>query len=70
MIDVTRHFTSREFNQDVAAKRAAREGPVIVTDRGEPAHVLLSWDEYRRLSIARPGLADLLSFPEVARGPA
>lgn len=43
--------TSREFNQDVsAAKRAAAHGPVVVTDRGEPAFVLLSIDDYRRLT--------------------
>lgn len=35
--------TSREFNQDVSkAKRAATEGPVFITDRGRPAHVLLT----------------------------
>lgn len=43
--------TSREFNQDVAAaKRAALHEPVVITDRGEPAFVLLSIDEYRRLT--------------------
>ncbi|PZP17716.1 MAG: type II toxin-antitoxin system prevent-host-death family antitoxin [Brachybacterium faecium] len=43
--------TSREFNQDVsAAKRAATHGPVVVTDRGEPAYVLLSIGEYERLT--------------------
>lgn len=43
-------MTAREFNQDVsAAKRAAVEGPVVITDRGEPAYVLLTIDEYRRL---------------------
>lgn len=48
---MSRHFTAREFNQDVArAKRATSDGPVIITDRGQPAHVLLSYDEYRRLS--------------------
>lgn len=42
-------MTAREFNRDVsAAKRSAEDGPVIVTDRGEPAFVLLSIDEYRR----------------------
>ena len=35
--------TSRELNQDVArAKTAAKSGPVFITDRGKPAHVLLS----------------------------
>ena len=46
----TLQMTSREFNRDVAkAKRAAKDGPVIVTDRGRPAHVLLDYEEYRRL---------------------
>ena len=43
-------LTSREFNQDASrAKKAAREGPVFITDRGRPAHVLLSIEEYQRL---------------------
>ena len=48
-------FSSREFNQYVSeAKKAAESGPVFITDRGKPAHVLLSIDEYRRLSGATP----------------
>ncbi len=44
-------ISAREFNRDVsAAKRAADQGPVVITDRGQPAYVLLSVDEYRRLS--------------------
>ncbi len=44
-------FSSREFNQDTGrAKRAAEDGPVFITDRGRPAHVLLSIDEYRKLT--------------------
>jgi prevent-host-death family protein len=44
-------MSSREFNQDLAAaKRAAKDGPVIVTDRGEPTFVLLTHVDYRRLS--------------------
>jgi prevent-host-death family protein len=43
-------MTSREFNQDTAkAKRAARQGPVFITDRGRPSHVLLSKEEFDRL---------------------
>ena len=38
-------LSSREFNQDVSrAKRAANEGPVIITDRGTPAYVLMRHD--------------------------
>lgn len=60
-------MTSRQFNQDVsAAKKAALDGPVFVTDRGRPAHVLLSIEEYQRLSGATPSIVQLLSSPEVA----
>jgi antitoxin (DNA-binding transcriptional repressor) of toxin-antitoxin stability system len=49
-------MSSREFNRDVsAAKRAAEDGPVIITDRGKPSHVLMAYDDYaRRVDIARP----------------
>ena len=44
-------FSSREFTRDVsAAKRAAVDGPVFITDRGRPAYALLSIEDYHRLS--------------------
>jgi len=58
-------MSAREFNQDVsAAKRAATESPVVITDRGEPAFVLLSIDAYRRLGESGEDLVDRLSIPE------
>jgi prevent-host-death family protein len=55
-------ISSREFNQDVsAAKRAATDEPVIITDRGEPSHVLLSIQEYRRLLADRRNIVEWLS---------
>ena len=43
-------MTSREFNQDTGgAKKAAERGPVYITDRGRPAHVLLTWAAYEQL---------------------
>lgn len=55
-------MSSREFNQDVGrAKREADKGPVIITDRGEPAYVLLSHEAYRRLTGKEPSIADLLN---------
>lgn len=55
-------LTSREFNQDTArAKRAAEAGPVFITDRGEPAHVLLTIQEYRRLHSGGRSIADMLA---------
>lgn len=57
-------FTSREFNQDAGgAKRAAEEGPVYITDRGRPAHVLLSIDEYRRLTEPAASIVELIAMP-------
>jgi prevent-host-death family protein len=57
-------LTSREFNQDAGgAKRAAEEGPVYITDRGRPAHVLLSIDEYRRLTEPASSIVDLIAMP-------
>ncbi|MCY4478240.1 MAG: type II toxin-antitoxin system prevent-host-death family antitoxin [Gammaproteobacteria bacterium] len=59
--------TSRELNRDVArAKRAAKAGPVFITDRGRPAHVLLSIEDYRRLAGERRSLLDVLSMPGLA----
>ena len=55
--------SAREFNQDVsAAKRAAAEGPVIITDRGRPSHVLLTIDDYNRLTGRRLDLVDWLAM--------
>ena len=60
-------ISSREFNQDAAgAKRAARKGPVFITDRGRPAHVLMTVEDYRKLSGRRLNLAEMLAgAPEV-----
>lgn len=57
-------LSGRELNQDLGrAKRATKDGPVIITDRGRPAHVLLSFDEYKRLTGKMRTLGDLLSAP-------
>lgn len=58
-------LSSREFNQDASrAKRAAKDGPVFVTDRGRPSHVLLTVEDYRRLTGASSSIVDLLAMPE------
>ena len=44
-------LSSRDFTRNIRrAKRAADDGPVIITDRGKPAYVLLRHDDYRRLA--------------------
>jgi prevent-host-death family protein len=60
MIVVT--MTSREFNQSASeAKKASLKGPVFITDRGKPSHVLLSIQEYRKLTGGITTLADALA---------
>ncbi|MDR1187999.1 MAG: type II toxin-antitoxin system prevent-host-death family antitoxin [Bifidobacteriaceae bacterium] len=61
-------MTSREFNQRTnAAKKASGEGPVIVTDRGEPKHVLLSYSDYVRLSGQGKSVAEYFaSLPDTS----
>ena len=60
-------ITSRHFNQDVGyAKRAAGKGPVFITDRGRPSHVLLSVEHYRKMLENKPDILELLAMPEAA----
>lgn len=56
--------SSREFNQDTSrAKKAARRGPVFITDRGRPAHVLLTFSDYQKLAGGERSLIDVLGEP-------
>ena len=58
-------LSSREFNRDVShAKRAAQAEPVLITDRGQPTHVLMSIADYRRLTGEGENILELLAMPE------
>lgn len=58
-------ISSREFNQDAGgAKRAAEKGPVVITDRGRPSHVLLSFEDYRKLAGIGASLLDIVAQDE------
>ncbi len=60
-------LTSREFNRDVSlAKREARTEPVLITDRGQPTHVLMSIEDFRRFTGEGDSILDMLSMPAVA----
>ncbi len=60
----TIRLTSRELNHDVGrAKKAAEAGPVVITDRGRPSHVLMTYSEFERLTGKRHNLVDALSMP-------
>jgi len=55
-------LSSREFNQDAGrAKKAAQNGPVFITDRGRPAHVLLTIEAYRELAGGGRSLLDAIA---------
>lgn len=57
--------SSREFNQDIsAAKRAAARRPVVITDRGRPSFVLMSYEEYHRLTADEGSILDHLLMPD------
>jgi prevent-host-death family protein len=57
-------LTSRQFNQDTSgAKKAALQGPVFITDRGRPTHVLLTIEHYQRLTGGNMSLAEALAQP-------
>lgn len=61
---MTTTYSSRQFNQDTGnAKKAARCGPVFITDRGKPSHVLLSIDDFQKLAGNQASIVELLKMP-------
>ena len=60
-------LSSREFNQNTSgAKRAGKHGPIFTTDRGRPFHVLVTAEEYQRITEGQKSIAELLRMPEAA----
>ena len=62
-------ISSREFNQDTskAKKQATEHGVVFITDRGRPAHVLMSVERYQALvGAGDKNILELLAMPEAA----
>jgi len=52
------------LNHDVSrAKRAAQKGPVVITDRGKPSHVLMTYGEFQHLTDRRRSLVEALAMP-------
>jgi prevent-host-death family protein len=59
--------SSREFNQDVSRiKRAAVNGPVFITDQGHPSFVLLTIEEYQKITDKQENIVELLAMPDAA----
>lgn len=56
-------LSSREFNQDTSgAKKACRSGPVFITDRGRPSHVLMLYEDYQRVIGHQKNILDLVGM--------
>ncbi|MCJ2116247.1 type II toxin-antitoxin system Phd/YefM family antitoxin [Methylobacterium sp. J-001] len=59
-------FTSREFNREPdRIKRAAADGPVIITERGRPIMAVLPYDAYERLKASPGNILDALDMEGV-----
>lgn len=60
-----KYYSSREFNRDSSgAKKAANDGPVFITDRGKPSHVLISVDDYMALTGGASNIVELLAMEQ------
>ncbi|MEY3724996.1 MAG: hypothetical protein RLZZ365_931 [Pseudomonadota bacterium] len=60
-------LSSREFNQDTSgAKKACQSGPVFITDRGKPSHVLMRYEDYQRVIGKQKTILDLVGMPGLA----
>lgn len=58
-------MTSRDFNLHRSSlKQAVANGPVVVTDRGRPSIVVMSIEEYQRLSRTGPTVEEIYSAPD------
>lgn len=61
----TTTLSSREFNQDTSkAKRAAKKGPVIITNRGSPSYVLMSIKDYQQMAAQQPSIVELIAMSD------
>jgi hypothetical protein len=58
-------FTSRQFNQDPSSvKRAAKNGPVKITERGVVAFMMMNIDDYLEITGKTSTIVDLISAPK------
>ena len=59
--------TSRELNQDISkVKKVCEAGPVYVTNRGEPTHVMMTFEAYQKLVGNHESIIELLAMDESA----
>jgi len=59
--------SSRELNQALSrVKKFSLKAPVIITDRGRPSHVMMSYAEYQRLTGKQTSIVERLTCPTPA----
>lgn len=59
--------SSRELNQALSrVKKSSLTAPVIITDRGRPTHVMMSYAEYQQLTGKKSSIVERLSSPASA----
>lgn len=57
--------TSRELNHDISkVKKVCEVGPVYVTNRGEPTHVIMTFEEYQKLLGNHKNIVELLAMDD------
>ena len=53
----------QEFKRDTnKAQQATQHGPVFITDQGRPVHVLLTIQEYQRLTAYQTNIVEWLAM--------
>jgi prevent-host-death family protein len=63
-------MSSREFNQNTGkAKQAADHGPLVITDRGEPAYVLMRYEDFDKLVPVSEHAARKMTLAEALHDP-
>jgi prevent-host-death family protein len=57
-------LTVTEVNQNFSrARNALANGPVVITERGEPAFVLMTYEDYKQRQEGRPTLLERIDLP-------
>ena len=56
-------ISSQKFNLSVSAMKYSQAGSVLITENGRRTHVLLTYENYQRLSGVKGSVVELLTLP-------
>ena len=56
-------ISSQKFNLSLSAMKYSQAGSVLITENGRPTHVLLTYENYQRLSGVKGSVVELLTLP-------